>query len=191
MLPVILYDFHSTHPNVRISCESGNTHDILHDVEDGLLDVGFVEGQVRSLALNVRALAEETLLVVSGDREVAAGPPVPMRELMHRRWLLREQGSGAREAFLAAITPLGLRPTDFLEFNHYDPIKILLHKPGTLACVSRHIVRRELENGELWEVPLADIRVTRTFYRVEHKDRQPSPLVEVLSDLIQSYLEQD
>ena len=190
VLPVILYDFHSSHPNVRIGCESGNTHDILHGVEDGVLDVGFVEGQVQSLVLNVRALAEETLLVVSGDRESAAGPPVSIHELMRRRWLLREQGSGAREAFLAAITPLGLRPTDFLEFNHYDPIKILLHKPGTLACVSRHIVRRELEAGELWEVPLADIRFTRTFYRVEHKDRQASPLVEVLSDRIQAYLEQ-
>ena len=150
VLPVILYDFHSSHPNVHISCESGNTHDILHGVEAGVLDVGFVEGQVQSLVLNVRALAEETLLVVSGDRESAAGPPVSIHELMRRRWLLREQGSGAREAFLAAITPLGLRPTDFLEFNHYDPIKILLHKPGTLACVSRHIVRRELEAGELW-----------------------------------------
>ena len=190
VLPVILYDFHSSHPNVHISCESGNTHDILHGVEAGVLDVGFVEGQVQSLVLNVRALAEETLLVVSGDRESAAGPPVSIHELMRRRWLLLEQGSGAREAFLAAITPLGLRPTDFLEFNHYDPIKILLHKPGTLACVSRHIVRRELEAGELWEVPLADIRFTRTFYRVEHKDRQASPLVEVLSDRIQAYLEQ-
>ena len=122
VLPVILYDFHSTHPNVRIRCESGNTHDILRDVENGLLDVGFVEGQVRSLALNVRPLAQERLLVVSGDRESAAAGPVSIRELMQRRWLLREQGSGAREAFLAAITPLGIRPRDFLEFNHYDPI---------------------------------------------------------------------
>ncbi|WP_297215781.1 LysR substrate-binding domain-containing protein [uncultured Desulfovibrio sp.] len=191
VLPVILYDFHSTHPNVRIRCESGNTHDILRDVENGLLDVGFVEGQVRSLALNVRPLAQERLLVVSGDRESAAAGPVSIRELMQRRWLLREQGSGAREAFLAAITPLGIRPRDFLEFNHYDPIKILLHKPGTLACVSRFIVQRELEAQELWEVPLSDIRIGRTFYRVEHRGRQPSPLVEVISDLIQNYLEHD
>ncbi len=40
-------------------------------------------------------------------------------------------------------------------------------------------------------MPLSDIRIGRTFYRVEHRGRQPSPLVEVISDLIQNYLEHD
>ena len=188
VLPVIIYDFHKSHPNAHIRSKSGNTLSILRDVEKGLLDVGFVEGHVRSMRVNVRALAQESLIVVCGDREIASSGPLPMAELMNRSWLLREQGSGTREALLAAITPLGLRPRDFLEFNHYDPIKILLRRPGTVACMSRFIVQRELERGELWEIPLADIRIRRTFYCVEHKDRPPSPLVDILASRIQTYL---
>lgn len=189
VIPQILYDFRKAHSDVTITCESGNTADIVHRVEEGVIDVGFVEGEVRNLNVSVLPLARESLLVVTADRKLAEQGPCPIASLMGKHWLLREQGSGTREAFLDKITPRGLRPSVFLEFNHNDPIKILLRNQDTLACLSRRIVERELVAQELFGVAIADAQFTRTFYRVEHKDRQPSALVEVLSDAIQSYME--
>ena len=46
VLPQVLYNFKMRHHQVEIECESGNTADIVRHVEHGLLDVGFVEGDV-------------------------------------------------------------------------------------------------------------------------------------------------
>ena len=53
VLPQVLYNFKMRHRHVEIECESGNTADIVRHVEHGLLDVGFVEGDVHNLAVEI------------------------------------------------------------------------------------------------------------------------------------------
>ncbi|MFQ8735035.1 MAG: LysR substrate-binding domain-containing protein [Bilophila wadsworthia] len=53
VLPQVLYNFKMRHHQVEIECESENTADIVRHVEHGLLDVGFVEGDVHNLAVEI------------------------------------------------------------------------------------------------------------------------------------------
>lgn len=189
VLPQVLYNFRMQHDQVEIECESGNTADIVHHVENGLLDVGFVEGEVHNLAVEVTPLANESLVIVTCDAALAHSGPHTIEALLDRHWLLREPGSGTRETFLRKITPRGLRPKIFMEFEHNDPIKLLLRNPGTLSCLSPRVVQRELDAGELFAVDVRDMRFDRTFYRVEHKDRPFSILRDALSKAVRSCLE--
>ena len=189
IIPQIIYDFNKKHQNVNIRCDAGNTADIVRLVEDGFYDIGFVEGEVRSLNVIVSPLVQESLLIVTGDKKFAQSGEYALASLMDSDWLLREGGSGTREAFLDKLLSLGLRPERFMEFNHNEPIKMLLRNEGTLACFSPHIVGRELSAEELFIVKVHDVELTRTFYRVEHKDKQSSVLVELLSDAIQRCME--
>lgn len=178
VLPQLLYTFMTERENVEICCESGNTADIVRDVESGLIDVGFVEGEVHNLSVDISPLARESLVVVTSDQSLAKAAPYPIARIMKRRWLLREQGSGTRETFLRELAPRGLRPDAFLEFGHNDPIKALLRNPDTLSCLSPRVVERELAGGELFVVAVSDADFTRTFYQVEHKARPASALRE-------------
>ena len=75
VLPQVLYNFKMRHHQVEIECESGNTADIVRHVEHGLLDVGFVEGDVHNLAVEITPLAKESLVIVTADKALAeAGP---------------------------------------------------------------------------------------------------------------------
>ena len=190
VLPQVLYNFRMRHDQVSIECEAGNTADIVHHVENGLLDVGFVEGEVHNLAVEVTPLAKESLVIVTADKELADAGPYPVEKLLDRHWLLREPGSGTRETFHRKITPLGLRPKIFLEFEHNDPIKLVLRNPGTLSCLSPRVVEREISAGELFIVNVSDARFDRTFYRVEHRDRPFSPLRDALAKAVQECLEE-
>lgn len=190
VLPQVLYNFRMQHDQVSIECEAGNTADIVHHVENGLLDVGFVEGEVHNLAVEVTPLAKESLVIVTADKALADSGPHPIEKLLDRHWLLREPGSGTRETFLRKITPLGLRPKIFLEFEHNDPIKLVLRNPGTLSCLSPRVVEREVRAGELFIVNVDDARFDRTFYRVEHRDRPFSPLRDALAKAVQECLEE-
>ena len=205
VLPQVLYNFRMRHDQVSIECEAGNTADIVHHVENGLLDVGFVEGEVHNLAVEVTPLAKESLVIVTADKELADAGPYPVEKLLDRHWLrepspsknplarhwlLRDPGSGTLETFLRKITPLGLRPKIFLEFEHNDPIKLVLRNPGTLSCLSPRVVEREISAGELFIVNVSDARFDRTFYRVEHRDRPFSPLRDALAKAVQECLEE-
>lgn len=180
VIPQILYDIKMRYANVELDCQSGNTTEIVQLVENGKLDMGFVEGEVQNLGVNVTPLALERLVVVSADAELAAQPR-PISELMGACWLLREPGSGTRETLLRRLTPLGLRPNVFLELEQTHAIKQVLRNPGTLSCMSPRAVEREIKYGELFVVPVLGACFDRMFYRVEHKDSIPSRLRDALA----------
>ena len=164
VLPQVLYNFKMRHHQVEIECESGNTADIVRHVEHGLLDVGFVEGDVHNLAVEITPLAKESLVIVTADKALAEAGPYPIEALLDRHWLLREPGSGTRETFLRQLT---------------------------LSCLSPRIVQREVRAGELFIVGVSNAQFDRTIYRVEHKALPFSSLREALSKEVESCLEEE
>lgn len=188
ILPPILYDFKKQHGRVNISFESASTKDIVQRVEDGVLDMAFVEGDVHSLKVRTTPLKEERLVVVTSDRKFAQAGPYPLAELMGGNWLLRQDGSGTRETFLTYVLRMGLSPHVFLEFSNNDAIKSVLKNKDTLACISPLVVATELKHGELFEVPVADVTFSRTFMRVLHIERSLTPLLERFSDALAEQL---
>lgn len=188
IMPQIIYDFHKKYRDVQINCESGNTAKIIRHIEDGGYDIGFVEGSVRNIDVLVTPILQEELVVVSSSKEFATERAYKLEELMDKEWLLREKGSAAREFILSKVHTMGLKIKHYMEFNHYDPIKILLKNNDTLACLSQYIIQRELEAGELFPVKISDVELVRTLSRVEHKDKKPSVLVELLSEAIELHI---
>lgn len=79
VLPQVLYNFKMRHHQVEIECESGNTADIVRHVEHGLLDVGFVEGDVHNLAVEITPLAKESLVIVTADKALAEPGHIPSK----------------------------------------------------------------------------------------------------------------
>ncbi len=187
VIPQILYDMKIRYPHVELDCLSGNTGEIVQKVENGLLDAGFVEGDVNAIHLTITPLGKEELVVVTTDQELASKPRT-IQELMPYLWLLREEGSGTRETFLRHITPLGLRPEKSLELAHTDAIKHILCNKGTLSCLSPLVVEHELGEGSLFAVPIEDMVFDRMFYYIEREGSAPSPLREALFKELQARL---
>ncbi len=187
VIPQILYEMKMRYPNVELDCHSGNTGEIVQQVENGQLDIGFVEGDVNAVNLIITPLGQEELVVVTSDRELASQPR-NIEDLMDAFWLLREVGSGTRETFLRHMTPLGLRPHNVLELAHTDAIKHVLHNPGTLSCLSPRIVERELRDGVLFVIPVANLCFDRMFYCIEHRERGSSLLREALFNEVKTRL---
>ncbi len=184
VLPQILYDFKKQHELVNISFESASTLDIVRRVESGVLDMGFVEGEVNNPKVRTMLLREENLVIVTSDRELAESGPYQITELMEKSWLIRQKGSGTRDTFLQHVMHRGLSPHIFLEFSNNDAIKTVLHNTGTLACISPRVVDAELRHGELFTVQVSDVVFSRPFMRVLHRDRSRSPLLERVTEAV-------
>lgn len=184
VLPQVLYEFKKRHDRVNISFEAANTKEIVRRVEQGVLDMGFVEGEVHDPKVRTTPLREDDLVVVTSNRTLAEGGPYRIGQLMNEHWLIRQEGSGTRETFLHHVMRRGLSPHIFLSFSNNDAIKTVLHNADTLACISPLVVEAELRHEEFFIVPVSDVVFSRIFLQVLHRDRPLSPLLQRLTEAV-------
>lgn len=174
-LPPRLTRFASAYPGLSVALTIGNTAGVVADVLSGAADLGIVEGRVEDARLSQTILVrDELVLVVGPGHRWWSRDVVRVSEVADSPWLMRESGSGTREAFLDV-----LRQADFDErrltvrmiLPSGAAIRAALAEGTCAAIVSRHVVADALKAGRLhaprFEMPL------RHFVLIRHLDRTP------------------
>ena len=128
------------------------------------LDIGFVEGDITSRSLVVKPILEDELCVVCSKKHpFYKRKSILLKELEGESFILRETGSGTRA-----------KVENILQENHityhpqwncysFESIKeAILHNLG-ITIMSPRVVRRELQNGDLWSCSIEDVSFKRTF----------------------------
>jgi len=145
-------------------------------VKNAIIDVGFIESTCDDPDIIKEAIGNDELIVVTSDKSLA-NKTVYVDELFSKKWILREKGSGTREVFLEALGDIAQNIKLCMEFSEFEEAKILLLSyPQAMTCVSRVVVEKELERGELFEVRLKNLSFKRTFHLIYHKNKYPSKL---------------
>lgn len=188
VLPQILYRFRDLYPDVSITTTSANSSEITQNVENGKLDMGFVEGEVQSAVVMTTPIGEEEMIIASSDADFARKGPYAMDTLLSRRWLLREPGSGTRDTFLQGLGDQAVHLHVFLEFDHTESVKRVLQNPDTLSCMSPYAIAPELKQEKLFAVAVHDLSFPRRFYRLLHRDKYETRPMETFSAMVSSAL---
>jgi DNA-binding transcriptional LysR family regulator len=188
LIPQIIYAFKEKYKGVAINMETGNTHDVISYIESGQVDMGFVEGEFNSVDVLREVLGDDELYVVTGDAEMAKDKVYNIEELLDKKWVLREKGSGTREVFLSHLGgEYTKRINVFMELDHAGGVKSILHNKDTLACLSQYCVRKELVSGLLHRINIKDLRFTRSFYTVWHRNKVLSPILMEFIEMAKQY----
>jgi DNA-binding transcriptional LysR family regulator len=170
----------SLYPVITIA----NTADIATAVANFQLDMGLVEGPSHEPDVLIEPWLVDELLIVASPRHPIANVSgkVKLDTLREAGWLLREEGSGTREAVEHELLPHlhALRPA--AEFSNAEAIKHAAAAGLDLACLSRLVVRDLLAAGSLVELstPLPPLR--RNLYLIRHRNK-------VLSARLQRFLQ--
>ena len=144
--------------------------EVAHQVREGTVELGFVEGPVRT-----RAAATD-----GGTRPARrrgrAVPPVgspsytpDCRELAATELIQRERGSGTRSTLgKALLETLGdvEAATPMLELSSTTAIKSAVQQGLAPAVISSIAVTDEVEHGQLVAVAVADLDLSRTLRAV-------------------------
>ncbi|QYX75949.1 LysR family transcriptional regulator [Streptomyces akebiae] len=87
-------------PEVKVALRVGNSSQVAEMVRGREADLGFVEGPHAPDGLRSRTIAEDELVVVvaPGHPWAGRGQPLPLRTLAATPLIVREQGSGTRDA---------------------------------------------------------------------------------------------
>ncbi len=178
LMPSIICAYMSAYPDVKITLKEGNTKDIAKMIQEGSIDIGFVEGFVSGSDIIKEKVGIDELLVVTENKEIANAKPVFIDELENMRWVLREEGSGTREVFLDYIKEKVDDLNIFLELGHTESIKSILKNRECLTCISKISVDKELQEGKLFQVNVKKFECKRDFLMIYHKDKYHSALFE-------------
>ena len=176
LMPSIICSYMSAYPDVKITLKEGNTKEIAAMIEEGSIDVGFVEGLVSGSNIIKEKIGIDELLVVTADKNLAASCYID--ELAEKRWVLREEGSGTREVFLNYIKEKVDNLNIFFELGHTESIKSILMNRECLTCISKISVESEINNGKLYKVAVKNFECKRDFLMIYHKDKYHSTLFE-------------
>ena len=176
LMPSIICSYMSAYPDVKITLKEGNTKEIAAMIEEGSIDVGFVEGLVSGSNIIKEKIGIDELLVVTADKNLAASCYID--ELAEKRWVLREEGSGTREVFLNYIKEKVDNLNIFFELGHTESIKSILMNRECLTCISKISVESEINNGKLYRVAVKNFECKRDFLMIYHKDKYHSTLFE-------------
>ncbi|WP_370052325.1 LysR family transcriptional regulator [Neptunomonas sp.] len=167
------------HPSQRVTLEVANTSAIIEKLTNYELDIGLIEGEANNSNLEfIPWLEDELVVFCSPSHPLAMKSVISDQDLQEASWILREQGSGTRQAFDWAMRGFLPRFTILLELQHTEAIKRSVKAGLGISCLSRIALEESFANGSLVELNVAHINLHRQFYLVIHKQKYRSAGIE-------------
>ncbi len=170
--------FMREHPGARVTLDVANTAEIARRVLNFEIDIGLVEGELQEPELEVsRWRPDELTVFCAPDHTLAKRASLSDRDLIETLWIVREPGSGTRQAFERAMHGILSDLHIVLELQHTEAIKGAVQAGLGLGCVSRVALEDEFRYGTLvpCQVPQRDFH--RWFYTVMHHRKYQSAAV--------------
>jgi DNA-binding transcriptional LysR family regulator len=180
VLPQLIGEFKARFPAVVPTLFVGNSEAVQERVAERTLDLGFIEGDSHLSSLQNEVCCEDELQVVCAPshplaREAGALPT----SLTQYPYVSREAGSGTRAVVDRYLQQVGVSPESMnrvVELGSPEAIKGLVATGLGFAIMSRVIAAKELQLGQLVQVPLSP-PLLRNFSVVYPKERFHSKLV--------------
>jgi len=190
VLPPLIGRFREKLPQVSIALRISDSRGIAQAVLEGQVEIGVVGGHPSHKSLEATELMPDELVVVVPPGNAWSGRrQVTLEDLRAEPLIVRERGSGSRQALEHALDEAG---TDLAamrviaEMGSTGAIKQAVKSGVGVSIISKRAVEEECQHGLLSCVKLKDLTFTRHFYIVTHAHRSRSPLCQAFLDFLRA-----
>lgn len=175
LMPAWLTELRRSSPRVRVDLEVRNSTGVLAGIHDGRLQLGFVETPHVPRGVHALRLREDELVVVVSPEHAWAGrtAPLTLAELAATALVVREGGSGTRDAF-EELVPEAAATAPVQELGSNAAVRVAVASGAGPAVLSMLAVRDALAAGQLHRVPVAEVRLRRLLTAVWQGPRRLS-----------------
>jgi DNA-binding transcriptional LysR family regulator len=166
VLPTLIGEFMRSERSVKTLVLSGNTDKVAHDLLEGDVAIGVVEGPTWQPLLKAEPFLEDEVVIISAGRHRWANRTISVHQLLESPLILRETGTGTRRVVEAVLRDKGVSVKDLnivTELDSTEAIKTSVEAGLGFGFVSRRAIRKELMLGTLKEVAVETLRFRRDF----------------------------
>ncbi|WP_206239266.1 LysR family transcriptional regulator [Novosphingobium terrae] len=183
-LPERLAAFHRRYPDIELSVAIANTEGAARAVQAGEAELGFVEGSIDDPALAHWPVGKDRMVMV-GQAPVEA---VTNAWLAGAPWIMREEGSGTRSTFEAAIRDRGIDPASLnivLTLPSNEAVLAAVRAGAGYGVLSALVVGPAVETHALQVLPFH--LPERPFFGIRQKERYRSKAADALLEVIATH----
>jgi len=168
----IMAAFMKEHPAAKVNLNVENTASIAAKVKNFELDIGLIEGELQEADLDVSYWREDELaLFCAPTHPLASLAELQDEDLLSADWIIREKGSGTRQAFDRAMTGILSNLKLRLELQHTEGIKRAVEAGLGIGCLSKITLEEAFKRGSLVPLTCPHRDWTRKFYFILHRQK--------------------
>ena len=176
LLPRAMGDFIKKFPGVEVELQTGNSHEVISKLLDGVIDFGFGGVVKPEPDIEFNLIHQESYIIVVGkdhplaDRERQG---VSVDDLKIYPFIWREHGTLVRrkmeEMMGGSQAPFIFR--NVIEVQNVETVKRLVEEGAGFTIIPSIAVQRELAAGWLTQLHLAGLALQASYYLLHLKKR--------------------
>jgi len=185
ILPSILSKLQQQFPQLELQVIIGNTDEIIQFTKLLQVDIGLIEGQAHDSELIIQPFMQDELFIVSSSTHpLVKQPSITISQLQRQKWVAREAGSGTRNYLDHLFRTNGLQVHSLLTISSNQGVKESVIEGLGLSLLSGSVIERDIRNGDIAILPLAEQRFMRTFSYLHSPTMKNKRNVEALIEFI-------
>lgn len=187
-LPTLLGQFKEDYPGIELILDVANSLEIEKRVLANHLDIAVVgrpsnEGDLISEPFRTDRL----VMILSPQHPLLQQERLTLEDIARQRFILREPGSSTRQVIEDAFAKEGIHLRVAMEYGSTDGIKHAVAANLGISIISELAVRLCEQTGLVAVREIPDIKITREFSLIYHKDKHLAPLTQTFIKAIKNY----
>lgn len=177
--PELLGAFAELYPGIDVQLQVTNRERIFERLaanEDDLYVVGSIE-YLENEVVTVPFAPNPLVMVARADHPLVCERDIPIQRLGEECILLREPGSGIRDAFLRLLAASGVTPRVRMQLGSNEVIKHAIVGGLGIAALSLHSLVLESSGGRLALLDVQGFPIQRRWNLAYPRNREPSLVV--------------
>ena len=178
-VPRLLAEFRRTRPTVKMRLTVNNREAMVQALAGNNVDVVLMGRAPRGLDTASVPFAKHPLAIIAApDHPLATRRRMQIKQLIDETFLMRESGSGTRDAMERMFSAQRFRPLEMIEIGSNETIKQAVMAGMGVSFLSLHTVGLELATRRLAVLSVARTPVMRDWYIVHRERKRLSPIAE-------------
>ncbi|HRK78768.1 MAG TPA: LysR substrate-binding domain-containing protein [Thiobacillus sp.] len=182
--PRLLGEFAKLYPGIDVSLRVTNKEQVLASIADNLDDLYFLGQPPEDIDVVATPIMDNPIVVLAApDHPLARKKKIPLQRIAQEPWLMREKGSGTRNAIerCFAEKDITLRPR--LELGSNEALKQAILAGLGISALSRHTLTLN-QPGQFAVLDVEGFPILRHWYAVYPAGRQLSVVARAFLDYL-------
>lgn len=174
--PELLGEFSQMHQGIEVSLKVTNRDRVLDRIQSNEDDL-YIMGQapIGEVQVDAYAFAPNPLVVMAPrNHPLVVKKRIPLSTIAQEPLILREPGSGIRDATLRLFSAAGLRPRVVMELGSNEAIKHAIVGGLGLSILSLHTLTLEGKDGPVAVLDVEGFPIHRQWFMVHQKGKELS-----------------